>query len=224
MCIRDSFFSAQVHATLCESLPDDTALTTWNLGASGMATHDIARELPEVVSRLQPDLIVLYVGTNDLLTRLGPLTRRQQDEAAAATPALGQLAGQSRILTGLSLLLRGTLRTSVDAPLVSAVPLADAEENLRTIVAGNQGRPVLAVAQHINRSEADRLEPYWALEARLARELDTFTALDPRPALAPEAEALLIDRNHLSRAGHRALARQITPVARELLDLDSGSP
>ncbi len=220
----EAFFSALVHAALCEQLPQETALTTWNLGASGLATHDIARDIPGLVSQIQPDLLVLYVGTNDLLTRLGPLTRRQQDQATAATPSLGQLARHSRVLTGGSLLLRGTIAASSDTRLVSAVPLPDAEENLRTIVAANQGRPVLAVAQHINRSEAARLEPYWALEAQLAQELEALTALDPRSVLASQGESLLVDRNHLSRTGHHALATQITPVAGALLGLEGAPP
>lgn len=214
----EAFFPARVHALLCA---EGTALRTWNYGDGGHDSFTIARGLARTMAAGAPDVAVLYLGVNDLLTQNSGLTRKQREVEQAkrgeALRGLSGIAARSRLISGLSLFWRPV--GVEDEALVADVPIADAEENLRWIAAEviAAGGRVLLAPELADAETARRLAPYRALQARLAAEIEGVEYLD-LAALDPSADpALLVDRNHLSHAGHTRVAEQMAPLLRELL-------
>ena len=212
----EAFYPARVHETLCAQLPEGGALTTWNYGAGGRDTHSFAEDMPALLSRTGADVVVFYVGVNDLLTRDSTLTRRQQ----AAGAGDSALVGRSRLITGLALSLRGA---SEPGALVAGVPLADAADNLRRVAeqaAAADGATVLLSTQHVAPSRRAELASYWAMEAALADSVDNVVFVDVRGAFAgADLRETLLDDNHFTIAGHRCLADALMPAISEALDL-----
>jgi hypothetical protein len=136
----------------------------------------------------------------------------------ATPPALSGLEGlegYSRLLTGLGLLLRPTPPTPT---LVVAVPLEDAEENLRALAASTTtaGGELLLVPEYTEPFVGTQLLPYWDMEKRLATELPHVHYLDLHPVLSTQPD-MLVDRNHLSRSGSQIVADQLLPAVLPLL-------
>ena len=198
---EEAFFPALTHHILCE---EGLSLTTLNHGFGDRDTFTISRTITQLSEGA--DLLVLYVGVNDVLTRNHQLTRKQREARREARSAsargLAGLARRSRLVTGLSLALRPVPDDLTENP--PNVPLADAEENLRLVAAA--GTPVVLVTEYISPDMQHALLPYQDLCRRLDGELDALTCLDAWPSLGPE---LLVDRNHLSREGNRVLAQEL---------------
>ncbi len=216
----DAFYPAVLHRALCATLPPGVALQTWNYGKGGRDTHIIARALPAVLEQTAADVVVLYVGVNDILTTDHTRTRRQR-EAAGGRAGLGRLAGSSRLLTGAGLVLRYARLSLADpGELVSEVPLPDARDNLTQIaqLTGGAGATLLLSSQIVAGGQAAQLEDYWALEAQLAAGEAHTRFVDVRGAFAG-TEGMLLDENHLSREGHRVLADALLPAICEALEL-----
>lgn len=204
----DAFYPSTAHARLCES----RGITTWNYGHGGRNTHVLADGIDRVMDHTAADVVVLYVGVNDLLTQHSALTRRERD-ARRGGASLGRY---SRLVTGLGLAFRTPEATEGDR--VADVPLADAEDNLRRVAAAAlQGDArVVLVAQYIAPSIEGDVAAYWAMEERLAEELDHVYFVDPRPKVARAPEPLL-DTNHLSRSGNNALGEALAEALEPLL-------
>jgi hypothetical protein len=211
-----AFFPARTHAALCAA----RSIRTINLGGSGRDTWTFSRQL-ELLSGYRPSVVVGYFGVNDLLTQDNPLTRAQREAVEAdrsgAERGIAALSERSRLLTGVTLLLRPAV--DLAAPVVPDVPLPDAEENLRRIIAAVRavGGAVLLVPEHAEPETARKIAAYGAMEARLAQELEGVTFVDPGVVLAGAPNAL-VDRNHLSRSGAAELAAQLVPAIEGLLD------
>jgi hypothetical protein len=125
---------------------------------------------------------------------------------------------RSRLVTGLGLL--GKPPQDALGGTVPDVPLQDAEANLRAIAkrTGEADMELVLVTEHVASEAAMQLEDYAAMEQRLAQELPRVRWVDLRAALAGRTDAeLLVDRNHLSRAGAEAVADVLTPVIAEAL-------
>lgn len=214
----EAFFVARLHAGLCAA---GQPLRTLNFGNSGRDTWDMAQESPRLFAAAPPAVVIVYAGVNDLLTRNAPYTRKQQAARVAAARAgvgpLASLVGRSRLLTGLSLLLRPP-ETSPE--LVIAVPLPDAEENLRAVAAATTaaGGQLLLVPEYVQPAMRGPMAPYVEMERRLADELDGVTFVDVAPALdALPPDEVLADRNHLTRRGSGIVADVLAPVVRAIL-------
>lgn len=214
----EAFFPARVHARLCDS---GRAIRTVNLGDGGRDSFTFSRATDTLVG-WRPSLVVAYLGVNDLLSQEHTQTRAQLEaeavrrgEAAGALAALGR---SSRLLTGLMLLARPGLDPA--APVVAAVPLPDAEENLRRIAqaCASVGAHLLLLPEHAEPETARRIAGYAEMERRLAEELAGVSFLDVRPALAEGGESWLVDRNHLSRAGSERLAELLAREVEARLD------
>lgn len=212
-----AFFTAQAHQRLCAGLDPATSLTTWNFGDGGRDTWVIAQNVEAVLDRTEADVLVLYVGVNDLLTQHHTLTRKQREvikaERGAAARGLAGLAARSRLVTAAGLLAR---EVDIDAPKVSDVPLPDAEDNLRAIAAAAdaRGARVLLLTEYVVPAQAFLMAPYAAMQRRLADELPNVRYADVYAHLDPyAAEGLLADRNHLNRRGNALLGEL---VAREV--------
>jgi lysophospholipase L1-like esterase len=210
------FFPARLHAALCG---EGVAVRTVNYADGGRDSFDIATAARATLAEAPPRVVVLYLGVNDLLTTDSPLTRRERQAALAARSAgvsrVAGWAGRSRLLTGGALLLRG----ADPRPLVPSVPLSDAEENLRAIVAaaGEHGATVVLVPELASSTLDSTLRPYAVLMARLAGELPGAVLVDPAASFGPEGMRFLADRNHLTPEGADAVAALLLPSVREAL-------
>ncbi len=213
----DRFFPGRVHALLCDQ---GVALRTTNFGDGGRDSFTISRSIDWLLAKERPDLVVLYLGVNDLLTHDSPRTRsqREAEEAsrAATVRGLAALAARSRLLTAVGLLLRPA--GDKTNTFVAAVPLPDAEANLRRVAAAVKasGAHLLLLTEYSQEDTARRIAPYGTMQAGLAAELPGVAFVDVAAGLAPFiGETLLLDRNHLSFAGSDRLAEVLAPeVAR----------
>lgn len=209
----NAFFVAQLHQRICARGEGETL--TYNYGNSGRDSWDISQAAPALYQKNPPDLVLYYGGVNDLLTQDAPLTRKQQAALLAARSApvnqLDALARSLRTVTGLGLLLRPQ---TIQQPLVAAVPLEDAEENLRSLAraTGEAGGELWLVPEYAEPYVATQLRPYWEMEKRLATEIPHVHFVDIYGTLVGSPEELLVDRNHLSRIGSTAVADLLLPA------------
>lgn len=215
-----AFFPSKVHARLCEA---GVAVRSINYANSGRDSFDAASAVDRLFAAEPPDAVVLYLGVNDLLTADSALTRKERAAKLAANRSvaagLDTLSSKLRTLSGLSLLLAPTVAWK---PVV-AVPLADAEENLRHIATAANA-PVLFVTEYTQSSVAPQLAQYDALEQRLAGELAGSAFIDLRAALGPEGSKLLLDRNHLTREGSEAVGDLLAPHVQRALGAPATPP
>jgi len=219
-----AFFPGVVHDRLCAQ---GVAVQSVNSANGGRDSFTFSRALPELLAQGKPDLVVLYLGVNDLLTANSPLTRKER-EAAQARQEQGQarlqaIAAHSRLLSGLGLLARPV--AADPRSFVAAIPVADAEENLRDIIAGVRagGGRVLLVPELTQRSVAGAMAPYREMEAQVAATEPGTSWIDVVQALdGPALDGLMVDRNHLSREGHVRVAELLTPTVAALLAPPTG--
>lgn len=213
-----AFYPSRVHARLCAA---GRGIRTTNHGYGGRDSFTVSRSLPTILATHRPAVVVAYLGVNDLLTQESPLTRAEREAVeegrSAATRGLAALGARSRLLSGVALLARPGV--DPDAIVVSDVPLADAEANLRRMAADAvaAGAWLVLAPEYTEPETLRRIAAYATLEAKLAAELPGVVYVDTVAKLAPFAgEGLLIDRNHLSRAGSERLAEVLAPVLAEL--------
>ena len=234
----DLFFPARVQDSLCATAEEGAGIATYNFGRESADTFTISRSLDRILEISGADLLVLYVGMNDLMTASSPYSRKELEARAEDFGALDGLVGfgaRSRLLTGLSLSLRPRpvelgdgLQQSARVPgYATAVPLEDAEENLRRIAAGaaETGAQVLLVSQLLARDgRADGVAAYFDMEEALAEEIEGLHYLDPRALQDIHTDAaLLLDMNHMSVEGHRLLGEALVPAIYSLLSSRSGN-
>lgn len=212
-----AFFPAHLHQRLCEA---GLSIRSLNYGEGGRDSFDVAMGGPPLFATNPPAVVILYLGVNDLLTRDSPLTRQQRADTLSkrseTTGAIDALSSRSRLFTGLGLLVR----PQAEPVLVQAVPLPDAEANIRTIVAAatGAGGKVLLVPELTRAAERAEVQGYADMLTRLARELPGATLVDARTAIGPALDVLMTDRNHLSAEGGDALAAAMVPAVRGALE------
>lgn len=201
---------ARMHAKLC-AVPDRRGtLAAHNFGDSGRDSFDIAGAAPTLFAKQPPSVVLFYGGVNDLMTETSALTRKQSaalvKNQATSSGIADFLSAKSRLFSGLSLLVR-VQPASEDA--VSAVPIADAEENLRALAAATlaSGGTLFLVPEYTSFVLDNKMIPYWEMEKRLAAELTGVELIDLY-AIVPrdQREVILADRNHLSREGSDLVA------------------
>ncbi len=219
----EAFFPARLHTLLCAT---GASVSSRNYGESGRDSFDAANAATALFADASPALTIVYTGVNDLLTADHPYSRREMAARRAAmgtaTTTLDAIGSSSRTLTGLSLLLR----PPADSPkLVAAVPVDDAEANLRTIIAATtaHGGHVLLVPEYAAATVAGTLKPYFDMERRVASTVAGAEFVDIYPGLdAAGGASLLADRNHLTREGCGVLAGILAPEALKGLGVTVG--
>ena len=213
----EAFFTAIAHHKLCAELPEETQLITHNFGDGDRNTFTISRTIESYLS--DADILVLYVGVNDVFTTQNTLTRKQREQEQLARSArmkgLMSWVSQSRLMVAGSLWMRSTEATYTDEQ-VADVPLPDALENHQQIIdaARSKDVQVLLMTEYVQESQRYRLFEYANMQSALQSERVVW--YDVRKAFSdvPDSEALA-DRNHLSIFGNRrlgeALADQLRP-------------
>lgn len=206
----EAFFPAVAHRHLCEGLPAGMGLTTQNFGDGDLNTFTISRTLD---AHLQDaDILVMYVGVNDVLTQQNTRTRKEREAAKAARGGMGDelasWASESAVMVGFSLWTRGVEDPSKDG--VADVPLPDARENHEAIVRAtrSQSKTLVLMTEHVNSGLAASLRPYAQMQKAFVG--DAVLWLDTEDAFEGMAkDSMLVDRNHLSREGNAVLGRFI---------------
>ncbi len=180
-----------------------------NQGVGGWTTWHIRRFVERNLDALAPDVLILYVGHNDLLT---PVPRPySQLYAAWDSPGLATRAARSlgslRIFGALRYLLT-SLRSPGDRV---AVPLPEARENLRAILAqitGRGGRALLA-SEGLAPDPGPLLE-YNRMMAELAASTPGVGYRDLASLLhEQDSAAVFLDDCHLSGLGHEIVAQAL---------------
>ncbi|MEC7988292.1 MAG: hypothetical protein VX278_24205 [Myxococcota bacterium] len=232
------FFAGQSHSLLCPQLGSKQRMQTQNFGRGGMDTHIISHSMDELFHMTKADLVVMYVGNNDLLTRKSPFTKKQLRDRMLQWQ--NQLTGikhytsRLRLVIGSSLLFR---QVQSQEEMVSAVPLDDAQENFERIaeMAKKHNSKVLLLTEYINpkvlrnqkggRSIAESFRSYSDIQRSLAESHESIYYYDIWNNIAPYAkEDLFIDNNHLNMQGNKRVAQLISPMIAEILGISDSEP
>ena len=173
-----------------------------NQGVGGWNTLHIRLYVEGQWERLDPDILLLYIGHNDIMTTAPvPYSSLYAHYTPGSEPSRQNPLEKSRLYFGL----RFAVLALRDSKPGRAVPLSDAEDNLRAILELAGEIPVVLMTEGVN-PDPFPMRPYAALQERLAAEygqhhLDTATALDDL-----QSTELFIDDCHLTERGHRVLA------------------
>ncbi|RME23304.1 MAG: SGNH/GDSL hydrolase family protein [Deltaproteobacteria bacterium] len=188
-----------------------------NQGVGGWTSLHVRRYLETRQDIVDADIIVAYLGHNDLLTE-SPRPYRQLYEtwAAGGSPstAISRLLGDVRLYQ----LLRFSIQALVGVGTGPAVPLPDARDNLQAIaeLQRRRGGRLLLVTEGLSPDPA-AMAPYGRMMAELAAESPDVAWLDGAALLAdPARTGLFLDDCHLTRQGHELLASAIAETLRQL--------
>jgi len=173
-----------------------------NQGAGSWNSFHVRAYGEHWLEKADADIVTVYLSVNE--AQLAPVTyrelhRRWRDGALRTTPGL--LSGL-RLLHGLRYLSRGLRRAGE-----FAVPPDHFEDNLRDLserVTGAGGR-VLLMPEAAYPS-AETFAAYRVRMSSVAQDLDGVEFLDTSSILADGGAAYFLDQNHLTAAGHSALA------------------
>lgn len=185
-----------------------------NQGVGGWTTLHIRRYLETRVEEVDPDIAILYVGHNDLLTQV----RVPYAEAFAQWQREGLASRISGLLADFRLYqgLRFGVGALMGNARAVAVPLDDARDNLEAILAvfAERGTRSLLVREAIS-LERGALNPYGELLAELASDRPDVRSLDAASLLEdPARSRMFVDNVHLTRGGHGVLAQALVDELR----------
>lgn len=173
-----------------------------NQGVGGWNTLHIRLYLESQLERLDADLFVLYVGHNDILST-SPVpyaTLLEQYRTPQPTPVAW--LERSRLFFGF----RFAVLALRDRTPTIAVPVSDAEDNLRAIIELASPTPVVLVTEGLN-PDPRPMQRYAAMQSALAAELGQHHIQAADALYAERSPDLFIDDCHLTEQGHTALAR-----------------
>ena len=210
----EAFFSTKIHKELCSQIPSHTKVALYNHGSADLNSHLIAKRFFNITNN-QPDIVILYIGVNDVLTQRYPQTIRQRESSTTKTSSIPFLFS-SRLLTGLSIPLQSQQDVSNQA-LVSEVPPEDAKLNLKELRENLPATTHLIVIPEIIVSHLrNELKAYDVMLQEFAAENVSNTHyFVPTSKSIQEQDALLADRNHLNRQGNQWLGSEIAHYLRE---------
>lgn len=187
-----------------------------NLGVGGWTTLHVRRFLETRVDDADPDVVVLYIGHNDVVTesvrpygQLFEAWRHGSDATVAFSGAMSAVP--------LYQLARFGLQGAFGSAQGAAVPVGDARENLQTIqgLLAPRGVPLLLAREGVG-PDPSVLDAYGAMLAELARASTQVGFVDTSAALTgPGAGDVFLDNCHLTERGH---ARVAEAVRQALLD------
>jgi len=222
-----AFFPAQVHERLCTGLAPGLRIESRNYGDGARDTFTIAHTVDQMIGAPPVDLLVLYVGVNDLLTDSGGTPRKDREALRLQADGwgFGRLAHASRLITGMAMLTRERGGAQAGDAVVPEVPLHHAEENVRAIAEAAGGKTrVLLMAELLRTAVDGSLAEYARMLSQVAEDSPHVTATDLGGLLPGEDRALLLaDRNHFTRHGSARVGAVLAPVVEDLLGLSEAA-
>ncbi|MBM4369342.1 MAG: SGNH/GDSL hydrolase family protein, partial [Deltaproteobacteria bacterium] len=191
-----------------------TGVQVINQGVGGWTSLHARRYMETQVDLVDPDILVVYLGHNDILTpsprpyaQLLEAWRAGNDASVATSNVLGRV----RVYQALRFFVQALVAT----PSEAAVPVADARENYQALaeLMHARGGKLLLVREAVSPDPA-QLADYGAMMAWLA-EADHVGYLDANGVLLdPRAGDAFLDDCHLSRGGHVLLAEAVAEALR----------
>lgn len=232
----------ETFCAVLDGLLDDAEVL--NAGVGGYNSNQIRLFVPRVVLPLEPDVVVLYMGWNDLVTATWPgwspnLHLGPRAPTPPAPPSLiARLLGASRAFRAIQVRARdwGIRHTAPNGgvDVVNGRAIENFRANLEATVDGllESGVGVVLCRLPYDAARAPRrygLETYaytpegfrslWGRFDSVIREVASARGLpvaDLPAAVASLGPAAFLDYNHLSPAGHAAVAAALVrPVGQE---------
>src|SRR5690606_8369838 len=126
-----------VIAELLEQMLPDMEVIVANAGISGFSSWQVRRMLEIEAPLFDPDVVTVYIGTNDLA--IGPYTDQDYPEVPAALEVVRGAAAHSRFLmlirTGILKLLEVSVNARQSpARVIERVPEGQYRDNLQAIL------------------------------------------------------------------------------------------
>lgn len=196
-------------------LQDTLAGTDWevvNQGVGGWNTLHVRLYVESQIERLDADILVLYVGHNDILSPASVPYSQLYARWRAPSALFGTISdtlNASRLYVGLKHALFAVRGSGSGV----AVPVSDARDNVRAIVDAAQAHDarVLLVTEGLNPDPVP-MRAYGEMLAAVAAETDGAW-LDAAEALRATGDPeLFLDDCHLSVEGHTRLAGWVKDV------------
>ncbi len=190
------------------------AVQVVNQGVGGWTSLHVRRYVETQVDLVDPDVVVVYLGHNDILTPssrtyadLLEAWRRGDDPSLAASSRLGTIRVYQALRFGIQAL--------VAPPSGVAVPVDDARDNYEAMarVLRDRGGRMLLVREAVS-PDPSPLLAYGEMMASLADDA-AVAYLDAAPVLVnPEVHDAFLDPCHLTPHGHALLARAVEGALR----------
>jgi lysophospholipase L1-like esterase len=184
-----------------------TSVQAINQGVGGWTTLHIRRFVETRLEDVDPDVVVLYIGHNDLMTEsirpYGELYAAWQRGTDVSITVSGALSN-----VPLYQLMRFGLQSALGGRIAEAVPIDDAQANLTQIAALLAARdvPVMVVREGVV-PDPSVLDGYGDMLASWAAEMDNATFVDAAATLTgPGAGDVFLDDCHLTERGHARVA------------------
>jgi lysophospholipase L1-like esterase len=201
----DEFYPSKLNTILGPSVD------VVNQGVGGWNSFHLARFAEKGLGRLEPDVITVYCGVNELVEVPVPyrdLHTAWRDGALRAGPSWLE---DLRLFHGLRFLARAVRGSTV------AVPPDHTQENLNAIAMAAEGMNarVLLMSEAVN-PRPDALKPWWDAMRAVADAHPHVSFLHSAPLFTPRASSSFLDQNHLSDPGHRDLARALANELKRL--------
>ncbi len=184
-----------------------------NQGVGGWTTWHIEAYIKQKSTVLNPDIITLYVGHNDILTsvpmpykELYPLWQKQKGSAVSQT------------LSSLRLYqaLKYSLVSLKGAQNKVAVPVEDARNNILSIVETFPNTPIILGSEGLS-PEPGILFPYNTMLKDLAEQYPTVHYIPTAEALSKEPpHEVFLDDCHLTTYGHQIVAELFANKIQEI--------
>jgi lysophospholipase L1-like esterase len=196
----DAFFPNRLDDLLGEGVQ------VLNQGVGGWTTLHIRRYVETRLADLDPDIGVVYVGHNDLLTR-SRLPYRDLHRAFSGSQRLSGLLGRSWLYRGT----RFALESSLGRRDGAAVPIEHARENLEALATafGTANSQLLLVPEVVTPPTPELLR-YGHMMKEVAELHGHVAWFDPAETLRDPANGrVFLDDVHLSERGHQVIAREL---------------
>ena len=209
-----SFFTTHLHNSICQNNTTFRTLTTYNYGVEDYNTQLISDQGAWLKEEHNPDILVLYIGVNDVLSKHH--TQSIRERRRTSMPSLfRQLLYKSKLSTGLSLLVKPNTRASSE--LVPEVPVEDAQNNIKQLISDLSPASILVVPEMASSPLQPQLEEYDAMLQKLAQTYPNVHYVQPLNDRL-HSDIYLADRNHLTREGNQWLGQQIAYTLQKILD------
>lgn len=182
-----------------------------NQGVGGWTSLHVRRLLQTQEALVDPDLAIVYLGHNDLLTpSVRPYSQLHAAWMAGASADTGTRLSVALSRVRSYQLLRLALTALQQRGSGVAVPITDARENLTAVVEilRRRGGRTLLVAEAVAPDPAV-MAPYAAMMSDLAGASDVAFLDGGEVLLDPRLDGLFLDDCHLTQAGHARLAAAV---------------
>ena len=180
-----------------------------NQGVGGWTTWHIERYLEKKMTDLNPDVMTLYIGHNDLLTSV-PIPYKQLYRAwqsGSFSKGFGSKLGEFRLYH----FLRHFVVSVRPATQRAAVPIEHAQDNLREIIKlAQENKTRIMLASEGLAPDPGPMKTYNEMLVQLAKEHDSVHYVDIADKLHRyPSPKVYLDDCHLTQYGHSLVAEWI---------------